>query len=84
MFRFIVHASPDCDRNNAFVFDLKKVTYLARKRDEQVDKNSGVGPKVLNITNVVFHESRCGSTLLANSMIAMNPTKHRSYSESAP
>ena len=81
MFRFIVQKSPDCDKPTQF--DLKKVAYLARMRDEEVESED-YGPKVLNLTAVAFHESRCGSTLVANSMIAMDPEKHRTYSESSP
>jgi hypothetical protein len=40
--------------------------------------------KHLNLTGVVFHESRCGSTLVANALASMNPAQHRVYSESAP
>eukprot|EP00555_Chaetoceros_dichaeta_P014549 CAMPEP_0198271418 /NCGR_PEP_ID=MMETSP1447-20131203/49118_1 /TAXON_ID=420782 /ORGANISM="Chaetoceros dichaeta, Strain CCMP1751" /LENGTH=272 /DNA_ID=CAMNT_0043963997 /DNA_START=534 /DNA_END=1352 /DNA_ORIENTATION=- len=32
----------------------------------------------------VFHESRCGSTLVANALTAMDPIEHRVYSESRP
>lgn len=32
----------------------------------------------------VFHESRCGSTLAANALIAMEPSQNRVYSESSP
>ena len=81
MFRFLVQNSPDCSYENKISFDLQKVAYLARRRDQD---NSKEGPKVLNITAVAFHESRCGSTLVANSMIAMDPRKHRAYSESTP
>lgn len=41
-------------------------------------------PKVLDLAGVAFHESRCGSTLVANTLIAMDPLHHRVYSESAP
>ena len=83
MFRFLVSASPDC--NDPVILDLHKVAYLARQRDRQAEEtNSNNGPKVLNFTAAAFHESRCGSTLVANSMIAMDPIKHRAYSESAP
>mmetsp|Transcript_19420 Transcript_19420/g.48390 ORF Transcript_19420/g.48390 Transcript_19420/m.48390 type:complete len:486 (+) Transcript_19420:135-1592(+) len=81
MFRFMVQKSPDCQ--DPTTFDIKKVAYLARMRDEQVEDPHS-GPKLLNLTAVAFHESRCGSTLVANSMIAMDPKKHRSYSESSP
>ena len=83
MFRFMLQKSPDCKSENALMFDLKKVAYLARMRDDQFE-SSDKGPKVLNLTAVAFHESRCGSTLVANSMIAMDPEKHRAYSESSP
>jgi len=84
MFRFIVQNSQDC-RVHKTNFDLRKLAYLTRWYDEKIAKNpSGEGPKVLNITAVAFHESRCGSTLVANSMIAMDPVKHRTYSEAAP
>jgi hypothetical protein len=83
MFRFLVWASQDCNGNEMY-FDIKKVAYLARRRDQEVERSSDEGPKALNITAVAFHESRCGSTLVANSMIAMDPVKHRSYSESKP
>jgi len=84
MFRFLVQASPDCNNGNSMLFDLKKVAYLARRRDQEVETIFGEGPKLLNITAVAFHETRCGSTLVANSMVAMDPEKHRSYSESRP
>jgi len=86
MFRFLEAASQDCQ--NPTRFNLKKVAYLARQRDNKIKEGEIVvddkGPKVLNLTAVAFHESRCGSTLVANSMIAMDPAKHRAYSESPP
>jgi hypothetical protein len=83
MFRDVLGKSPDCD--DPVEFDLKKVAYLARQRDQQVqESDTEQVPKVLNFTAAAFHESRCGSTLVANSMIAMDPEKHRTYSESAP
>jgi hypothetical protein len=36
------------------------------------------------LSGVVFHESRCGSTLTANILAASNPKAHRVYSESSP
>ena len=35
-------------------------------------------------TGFVFHESRCGSTLVANSLAAFDPPSNRVYSESDP
>ena len=84
MFRDLVGHSPDCQRKQ-HRFNLQKVVQLARKRDEQImnDPSKQV-PKVLNLTGVVFHESRCGSTLVANTLIGMDPIHHRTYSESTP
>ena len=36
-------------------------------------------PKILKLHGVVFHESRCGSTLVANSLAAFNPERKRVY-----
>jgi hypothetical protein len=82
MFRDVLTNSPGCD--DPYVFDLHKVAYLARERDAAAHQNGQSTPKALNLTAVAFHESRCGSTLVANSMIAMDPAKHRTYSESPP
>ena len=41
-------------------------------------------PTILQLRGVVFNESRCGSTLTANAKMALNPDKHRVYSDSAP
>jgi hypothetical protein len=87
MFRFLEAASPGCQ--NPMKVDLKKVAYLARQRDKKIKAGEvfvgeGKEAKLLNLTAVAFHESRCGSTLVANSMIAMDPIKHRAYSESPP
>jgi hypothetical protein len=82
MFRDLLSHSACSD---PFQVDLKKVAYLARERDKEVQQNDNEDvPKVLNFTAAAFHESRCGSTLVANSMIAMDPQKHRTYTESAP
>jgi len=76
---------------NIIRVDLKEAVQLARDFDEYIAKNgdrisSNVGnlPTVLDLKGVVFHESRCGSTLATNSMIALDPAKHRVYSESGP
>jgi hypothetical protein len=63
--------------------DIKKFAQRARRHDAIQVENGGM-PRALNLTGVVFHESRCGSTLVANALIAMDPLRHRVYSESAP
>ena len=82
MFRDLVAHSPDCDKHRYRV-DLGQVAQLARSFDNEDGAVLGL-TKSLILGGVVFHESRCGSTLVANALIGMNPQKHRVYSESAP
>lgn len=86
MFRDLVAQSEDCLEGQQYKFNLKKVADLARHQDELAayGPTSTKTPKVLNFTAAAFHESRCGSTLVANAFAAMDSTKHRSYSESQP
>ena len=78
MFRMLVEKS-DCNkRGNMVRADLSKVIRKARQYDKD---NSG---HVIPPRGVVFHESRVGSTLAANSLAAMNPDAHRVYSEANP
>lgn len=97
MFRDLLGKSPLCDQDYSgddtleedeedlprgrFQFNLKELAEAARKAD---GKNKYPEAKNLKLTGVAFHESRCGSTLVANSLIGMNPRKHRVYSESSP
>ena len=80
MFRDLVAKSPDCSKTKYRV-DLSQVASLARALDAEDGQSL---TKSLELSGVVFHESRCGSTLVANALIGMNPAKHRVYSESAP
>lgn len=79
IFRFLKEQSRDCARPRRM--DLKQVVNKARAFDAQ---NKALIPKVLNLTAVAFHESRCGSTLFANMAVAADPERHRVYSESHP
>ena len=83
MFRDVVKASPGCGEGTNIRVDLRESVELTR--DFDVD-NADINPlpAILDLRGVVFHESRCGSTLAANSMMALNPQKHRVYSESSP
>jgi hypothetical protein len=56
--------------------------YMSRKQKQFQQPLSKV--QVLNVTSVIFHESRCGSTLLTNLLTTMDITKHRVYSEPRP
>jgi len=82
MFRYVVAHSPGCEFGPQYKVDLKGFADLARIHDAEV--STGDLPKSLNLTGVVFHESRCGSTLVANALVAMNPSEHRVFSESSP
>ena len=86
MFRDLVDHSLGCETSKRYTFDLHTIASLARERDQHIALTVGPNgiPKVLNLTAVIFHESRCGSTLAANVLIGMDPTRHRVYSESGP
>jgi len=97
MFRDVVTHSPLCEEEfsgddfleedeedlprGRFQFNLRDLAEKSRQADAS-DRYPNA--KNLALSGIAFHESRCGSTLVANSLIAMNPTKHRVYSESAP
>ena len=81
MFKDVIGMSPQCNNQNNLHVDLKEAVDLVREFDAE---NTDTLPTILDLKGVVFHESRCGSTLAANSMMALNPEKHRVYSESSP
>lgn len=78
MFRDVIGASPDCD-DPWIVPDLAAVVAELRASDTN---NAHV--HTLDIGGLVFHESRCGSTLVANLLQAAHPAAHRVHSESPP
>ena len=85
MFRDLVTKSPDCQHPRTI--SLKLAADAVRKYDQQQQNHrdsTTVIPKLLNLTAVAFHESRCGSTLVANLCVSANPAAHRVYSESSP
>ncbi|KAL3791125.1 hypothetical protein HJC23_000545 [Cyclotella cryptica] len=85
MFRDVVAYSNCKDEYRRVKVDFGEAVELAREFDMDVaDQNLSSGPTVLELKGVVFHESRCGSTLAANSMMALNPKKNRVFSESSP
>jgi len=79
MFRLLVKRS--CKNDDIYTYDLKKIVELAIAMDKN-DSNSTV--HVMKPNGFVFHESRCGSTLVANALTVMDPIEHRVYSESGP
>ena len=81
MFRDLVDQSPQCTKkhriSNVNIYDLVQ---LAREQDTNFPEKT----KAMALSGVVFHESRCGSTLTANILAAVHPKAHRVYSESSP
>jgi uncharacterized membrane protein len=74
MFRFLVSHSFCDKRKNQSIVDLATIAEKTRRSDAQS----------MDPTGFVFHESRVGSTLVANSLQSMNPAMNRVYSESDP
>jgi len=64
-----------CKARDIFTYDLKKIIELATKNPDK---------HVMQLRAFIFHESRCGSTLVANALTAMDTEEHRVYSESKP
>ena len=85
MFRDLIQHSPKCEHSKVRA-PLYDIATLARDMDNSNQRHytSVQVPKPLNLTGVVFHESRCGSTLVANTLIAAYPEQHRVFSESPP
>jgi hypothetical protein len=94
MFRDLRSQSKMCPSTtvNVDLFDIVQSAKLydksfsePTKTKEKIGNNKGVGSVVaVPPTGVVFHETRCGSTLFANLMAAFAPEHSRVYSESPP
>ena len=90
MFRDLMSKSPDCKRNSFFL-DLGEIVAASRKHDAEVRADATLSqgtidgvdasllavPRAMEPKGVVFHESRCGSTLVANSLAAFDPLPRR-------
>lgn len=81
-------AASGCDqRENVITMDLAEVVQKTREYDKAMQMrqtHNSDDVHVMPPTGFVFHESRVGSTLVANSLTAMDPEGHRVYSESDP
>mmetsp|Transcript_33824 Transcript_33824/g.60837 ORF Transcript_33824/g.60837 Transcript_33824/m.60837 type:complete len:475 (+) Transcript_33824:135-1559(+) len=87
MFKFLVSASGCDNRKNIVTMDLATVVQKTREYDkirEMRKTQNAEDVHVIPPSGFVFHESRVGSTLVANSLTAMDPEGHRVYSESHP
>jgi hypothetical protein len=92
MFRFLVSESGCNNSDNVIKVDIASLMDKVREYDEMmeaeaqskhVDDIKGYA-HVMPPSGFVFHESRVGSTLVANSLAAMDPEAHRVFSESTP
>ena len=79
MFRDLIAASHHC-KQHAITLDISHISKEAR----HFDQYSQGAPHELQIGGLVFHETRCGSTLTANLLSAADPPAHRVYSEASP
>jgi len=86
MFKFLVSASGCDKKENVVTMDLATVVEKTREYDKvrEAKGQIGDGLHVIPPTGFIFHESRVGSTLVSNSLTAMDPEGHRVYSESHP
>ena len=80
MFKSLLSESDRCQQQQ-YEVDMQYITEKAR--DIEKSRNN-TGVKSLKPNGFVFHESRCGSTLVANSLASFNPQKTRVFSESPP
>ena len=80
MFRDLVAKSIHCSGEGKIRVDLQSIVEEARAHDARKD----TATRSMEPAGFVFHESRCGSTLVANSLMAMEPDVNRVYSESPP
>lgn len=81
MFKDLIGQSGGC--RDSVTLRLSDVIKVAKSADI-ASKGNPNAPRSIPPAGFVFHESRCGSTLVANSLAAVNPSNNRVYSESAP
>lgn len=83
-----VSASGCDNKKNLVTMDLvaavQKAWEYDKIREMRKIKQFADDVHVMPPSGFVFHESRVGSTLVANALTAMNPEGHRVYSESHP
>lgn len=78
MFNDLIRQSKMCDSTMVTV-DLWDLATQAKAYDAKLKSEISVVPP----TGVIFHESRCGSTLVANLLAGFAPEKTRVYSENS-
>lgn len=81
MFRDLVLNSEGCEQNRIEI-DFGKVMKEIRRYDQLQQQQRGEN-MAIQPTGFIFHESRCGSTALANALAYSTP-RFRVYSEPSP
>ena len=89
MFRDLIRQSPHCHHNTIHL-DLYTIVQATRQHDQHHNQNQNHDTTTkqskqnhsLALSGFVFHETRCGSTLVANILAASS--HHRVYSEAGP
>lgn len=87
MFRMLISESGCDKKRNILTLDLTDVVDKAREYDKSIAKRQTPNADDVHVmppSGFVFHESRVGSTLVANSLTALSPDAHRVFSESDP
>ena len=79
LFRHLVQQSPAC-ATKRYRVNIGEFVRLARTYDAR----QGSETRALPVAGAIFHQSRCGSTLISNALQCMNPVEHRVYSEAQP
>lgn len=95
----LIKQSKKC-KGSTIQYDIYEAATKIREYDNMLlnNKQGRNDSSIVSVTNIdhaahvhtmkptgfVFHESRCGSTLVANSLAAFDPEKNRVYSESDP
>ena len=80
----LIAKSKHCNGSTIRMDIYEAVTQVREYDEKNRRENIASTMHTIEPTGFVFHESRCGSTLVANSLAAYDPQTTRVYSESAP
>lgn len=84
MFRDVLEHSKGCQPAERVKVPLHLALQRIRAHDARRTKHSASSSASLPLSAMVFHESRCGSTLVANLLSTFDSAQNRVYSESGP
>ena len=84
----LIHKSKKCHGTSMIQMDVYDIVQKMKQFDlvssSSTTSSLSSSLHTMEPTGFVFHESRCGSTLVANSLASYNPETNRVYSESNP